>query len=267
MYQGKKNILGAWIDAIDYETSVAKIISAAEGGKAMAVSALAVHGVMTGVLDRTHLYRLNHLDLVVPDGQPVRWVLDWLYQTRLPDRVYGPNLMLKICERAAQKELPIYLYGSQPEVLKQLCANLRAQFPRLIIAGSQPSRFRQVSREEKQEIVEEIRGSGAALTFVGLGCPRQEVWVYEYREELMMPLIAVGAAFDFHAGVLSQAPIGLQRLGLEWLYRLVHEPRRLWRRYVFLNPLYLSLVLLQAAGLKRFNPAEAIPPTNEMRYG
>lgn len=267
MYQGKKNILGAWIDAIDYETSVAKIISAAEGREAMAVSALAVHGVMTGVLDRTHLYRLNHLDLVVPDGQPVRWVLDWLYQTHLPDRVYGPNLMLRICERAAQKELPIYLYGSQPEVLKQLCANLRAQFPRLIIAGSQPSRFRQVSREEKLEIAGQIRSSGAALTFVGLGCPRQEVWVYEYREELMMPLIAVGAAFDFHAGVLSQAPAGLQRLGLEWLYRLAHEPRRLWRRYVFLNPLYLSLVLLQAAGLKRFNPAEAIPPTNEMRYG
>jgi exopolysaccharide biosynthesis WecB/TagA/CpsF family protein len=120
---------------------------------------------------------------------------------------------------------------------------------------------------EKQLIAAEICRSGAAITFVGLGCPRQEVWVYEYREALQMPLLAVGAAFDFHAGLLSQAPARVQRWGLEWLYRLMREPRRLWRRYVYLNPLYLSLLLLQATGLRRFNPMKATPPADEMRYG
>jgi exopolysaccharide biosynthesis WecB/TagA/CpsF family protein len=267
MHQGKKNLLGAWIDAIDYESAVEKIILAAQEQKPLSVSALAVHGVMTGVLDRTHLYRLNHLDMVVPDGQPVRWALNLLHRTRLQDRVYGPNLMLKVCARAAANKLPIYLYGSKPEVLQSLSENLRVRFPELIIAGAQPSRFRQTTAEEKQLIAAEISRSGAAITFVGLGCPRQEVWVYEYREALQMPLLAVGAAFDFHAGLLSQAPARVQRWGLEWLYRLMREPRRLWRRYVYLNPLYLSLLVLQATGLRRFNPMEATPPADEMRYG
>jgi CDP-paratose 2-epimerase len=263
----KKNILGVLVDAVDYETTVAKVVAAAEGRKPLAVSALAVHGVMTGLLDPAHRYRLNQLDLVVPDGQPVRWALNRLYRAELSDRVYGPNLMLKLCERAAEAGLPVYLYGSRKEVLERLSANLQARFPKLIIAGAQPSRFRQVTSEEKQEIVKQIRDSGAALTFVGLGCPRQEVWAYEYCRDLGMPLVAVGAAFDFHAGLLSQAPTKLQGLGLEWLYRLVCEPRRLWMRYVLLNPLYLTLLLLQATGLRRFNPLEATPPVNELRYG
>lgn len=265
--KGKRNILGAWIDAVDYEAAVTKIITAAQERKAFAVSALAVHGVMTGVLDRTHLYRLNRFDLLVPDGHPVRWALNWLHGAHLPDRVYGPNLMLRVCARAATDGLPIYLYGSTPDVLEKLSRNLRARFPNLLIAGAQPSRFRRVSPEEKREIAGQIRASGAAITFVGLGCPRQEVWAYEYRDALSMPLLAVGAAFDFHAGLVSQAPVGLQNLGLEWLYRLLHEPRRLWRRYVYLNPLYLSLLLLQATRLRRFNPLETTPPPDELGYG
>ncbi len=263
----KKNILGVLVDAVDYETTVAKVVAAAQERKPLAVSALAVHGVMTGLLDPAHRYRLNQLDLVVPDGQPVRWALNRLYQTKLSDRVYGPNLMLKLCERAAEAALPVYLYGSRPEVLARLSANLQTRFPRLLIAGAQASRFRQVTAEEKQAIVKQIRDSGAALTFVGLGCPRQEVWAYEYGQDLGMPVVAVGAAFDFHAGLLAQAPPKLQDLGLEWLYRLVCEPRRLWKRYVLLNPYYLTLLLLQASGLRQFNPLEATPPANELRYG
>lgn len=264
---GKKTILGVQVDAIDYDAAVTKIIAAAHTRKAMAVSALAVHGVMTGVLDQTQRYRLNHLDLVVPDGQPVRWALNWLHHTQLTDRVYGPTLMLKVCERASQEVLPVYLYGSRPLVLEALSHNLCSRLPNLVIAGAQPSRFRQVSVEEKQEIVEEIRNSSAAMTFVGLGCPRQEIWVYEYREALSMPLIAVGAAFDFHAGTLPQAPLSLQRLGLEWFYRLLQEPGRLWRRYVLLNPLYIILLALQASKLVQFDPLQTTPPVQEMRYG
>jgi exopolysaccharide biosynthesis WecB/TagA/CpsF family protein len=259
--------LGVLLDAVDYEEAVTRILEAARMRKPMAVSAVAVHGVITGVLDATQRYRLNHLDLVVPDGQPVRWALDWLYRTELPDRVYGPALTLKICEKAAGEGLPIYLYGSRPEVLLHLSSNLRSRFPSLIIAGSQPSRFRQLTRQEKEEVAQEIRNSKAAVTFVGLGCPRQEVWVYEYREILSMPLIAVGAAFDFYAGTVPQAPLRMQQLGMEWFYRLMREPRRLWKRYVLLNPLYVLLVALQAMGLNRFDPSNAVAPLSEMRYG
>jgi exopolysaccharide biosynthesis WecB/TagA/CpsF family protein len=264
---GKKNLLGVMIDTVDYSSAVSKIMVAARTRRPLAVSALAVHGVMTGVLDPQQRYRLNQLDLVVADGQPVRWALNWLYHAQLPERVYGPKLMLKVCQQTAREKLPIYLYGSRPVVLEALSRNLRQQFPGLIIAGSQPSRFRQTSLEEKQKIIEEIQASGAAITFVGLGCPRQEVWVYEYRSHLLMPLIAVGAAFDFHAGLLPQAPPSLQKVGLEWLVRLIHEPRRLWKRYLLLNPLYLFLLILQISRVRRFDPARAQAPVGEMRYG
>mgnify|MGYP000060356135 FL=1 len=265
--KGKKNVLGILVNAVNYEAAVSKIIAAASAGKPMSVSALAVHGVMTGVLDSTHRYRINHIDLVLPDGQPVRWALNWLYHTELPDRVCGPNAMLQICERAAEEGLPIYLYGSQASVLEALSRNLCQRFPKLIIAGTQPSKFRQVSAQEKQEIAQQIRNSGAAITFVGLGCPRQEVWAYEYRDELSMPLIAVGAAYDFHAGNLAKAPDFLSKIGLEWLFRMIKEPRRLWQRYVFLNPLYIWLFLLQALKIKHFDPTDATPPVEEVLYG
>ncbi|MDX9864968.1 MAG: WecB/TagA/CpsF family glycosyltransferase [Anaerolineaceae bacterium] len=265
--RGKYNLLGILINAIDYDAAVERIAASAQAGRAMAVSALAVHGVMTGVLDEVHHFRLNQFDLITPDGQPVRWALNLLHQTGLPDRVYGPTLTLKVCERAARDGLPIYLYGSQLTVIRRFAENLTNRFPNLQIAGMQPSRFRQVTAEEMSEIVDTIRTSGAKITLVGLGCPRQEVWAYENRKALSMPVLAVGAAFDFHAGTLSQAPAWMQQVGLEWLFRLVKEPRRLWRRYLLLNPLFSGMFFLQAARLRRFDPASGTPPTNDTRYG
>ena len=265
--KGKYNILGIQIDAVDYDAAVDTIIQAAHDRQHLTVSALAVHGVMTGVLDPIHGYRLNHLDLVAPDGQPVRWALNLLHKTQLPDRVYGPTLTLRVCERAAAEGLSLYLYGSRSEVLDALRQNLCQKFPGLQIVGSQPSRFRQVSAKEKAEIATTIQTSGASIVLVGLGCPRQEVWVYEYRELLSMPLLAVGAAFDFHAGTLSQAPEQLQKAGLEWFYRLLHEPRRLWRRYLLLNPHYVWLVLQQALHLRKFPLLTSQMPLDEIRYG
>lgn len=264
---GKQNILGVGINAVDYDAAVDKIISAAREKRPLAVSALAVHGVMTGVLDTIHRYRLNKLDLVVPDGQPVRWALNWLYRIKLPDRVYGPNLTLKVCEQAANEGLSIYLYGSQTEVLEKFESNLKKQFPKLEIAGKQPSRFRQVTADEQIEIAETICQSGASIVLVGLGCPRQETWVFENRTLLAMPLMAVGAAFDFHAGTVSQAPQWLQNRGLEWLYRLVQEPLRLWKRYLYLNPLYLLLIGLQLSKLKTLKFDETVAPKSQMRFG
>jgi exopolysaccharide biosynthesis WecB/TagA/CpsF family protein len=264
---GSQNVLGVQIDAVDYETCVSKIVDAGSKGLPLSVSALAVHGVMTGVLDDEHRHRLNRLDLVVPDGQPVRWALRWLHGIDLPDRVYGPNLMLETCRAAEAEGLPLFLFGGTEEMLQNLQQRLVSMFPRLEIAGTRASLFRRLSPQECDEVVAEIRDSGAAITALGLGCPRQEVTAYEMRDRLQMPVLAVGAAFAFHAGMLSQAPGWFQRHGLEWLYRLAMEPRRLWRRYMFLNPLYLALLFLQKAGLRRFCPEASTPPRVEVRYG
>lgn len=265
--KGKHNLLGVQIDAVDYETAVSKIISAAKKRQAFTVSALAVHGVMTGVLDPVHLYRLNNLDLVVPDGQPVRWGLNLLHRAALTDRVYGPELTVRVCQRAAQENLPVFLFGSKLEILEKLSKNLRARFPNLKIAGMMPSKFRQISAHEKVEVVKTIRASKARLILVGLGCPRQEVWVYEHRLQLSMPMLAVGAAFDFHAKTVSQAPLQLQKYGLEWLYRFSREPSRLWKRYLLLNPYYLWLLFLQRIQGRHFQSITPEIPTQEIRYG
>jgi N-acetylglucosaminyldiphosphoundecaprenol N-acetyl-beta-D-mannosaminyltransferase len=243
--RGKFPILGVNVHAVDYEYAVDAMVRAAQEGRSCSVSALAVHGVMTGFQDPVHSRRLNGLDLVVPDGQPVRWALKWLHGQALADRVYGPNLTLYTAKAMAEKGLPIYLYGSTAPVLEKFSANLAAKFPGLKIAGQEPSKFRRLDPEERKAVVERIKASGARAVFVGLGCPRQEVWAFEYRDLLGLPILAVGAAFDFHAGTLPQAPPFMQKRGLEWLFRLIQEPKRLWRRYLILNPLYLWGIGLQ----------------------
>jgi N-acetylglucosaminyldiphosphoundecaprenol N-acetyl-beta-D-mannosaminyltransferase len=264
---GRRNLLGIHISAVDYEAALAKVIAAARARQPLALSALAVHGVMTGVLDPAQAARLNALDLVVPDGQPVRWALRLLHGVRLPDRVYGPTLTLKVCEAAARQNLPVYLYGSRPPVLNALAANLCRRFPALVIAGQKPSAFRRLSAAENDQVMAEIRASGAALVLVGLGCPRQEVWVYENRAHLDMPLLAVGAAFDFHAGLLPQAPAWLQHLGLEWLFRLLKEPARLWKRYLYLNPLFLFHLFLQWTGWRTYQVQNDNQPAVKVYFG
>ncbi len=265
--RGKVNLLGVQIAAVDYDAAVSKIVEAAHQRQPLGVSALAVHGVMTGVTDREHCFRLNQLEMVVPDGQPVRWAINALHGTQLPDRVYGPNLMLKVCEAAAQERLPIFLFGSNENTLRQLESNLKAQFPTIEIVGKRPSRFRRMTTEESEQLISEIRASGARITMVGIGCPRQEVWAFEFKNELAMPVLAVGAAFAFHSGELAQAPAWMQDRGLEWLYRLTREPSRLWKRYLFLNPAYLSLFALQATRLLTLKPSRGVEPRDPMLFG
>lgn len=264
---GKRNVAGVLVDPVDYQAAVARVLAAAHRREPLAVAALAVHGVMSGALDPTHRRRLNQLDLVLPDGQPVRWALNLLHGAALPDRVYGPELTLRLCQAAADEGLPVFFYGSTPAVLRRLQDNLCQRFPALQVAGSRPSAFGKLSASQRDQVVRQVRDSGAAMTFVGLGCPRQEVWVFEQRGALSMPLLAVGAAFDFHAGTLEQAPAVLQRAGLEWLFRLTREPGRLWRRYALLNPLYLALLGMQAAGLKTLDPDAGVAPPGPVRYG
>jgi exopolysaccharide biosynthesis WecB/TagA/CpsF family protein len=265
--RGAGNILGVRVCAVDYEFAVNRIMECARIGRRCAVSALAVHGVMTGALDSVHRYRLNHLDLVVPDGQPVRWALNILHGTRLPDTVSGPKLTIMLCEEAARQGVPVYFFGSTEKTLEKLLNHLRQRFPSLIVAGAEPSRFRTLSEEEQLNLAERIRNSKAGILFAGLGCPRQEVFAYEMGKLLPMPILAVGAAFDYHAGLLKDTPRFLERMGLCWLHRLAQEPRRLWRRYLVTNSQFLALFFAQLLHLWRPDPERAAEPGADIRFG
>jgi exopolysaccharide biosynthesis WecB/TagA/CpsF family protein len=258
--QGKRNVLGVMVDAVDYEAATEKVVSAARGRWPLVLTALAVHGVMTGVADPAHGARLNSFDVVTPDGQPVRWALNLLHGAGLADRVYGPTLTLRVLERCAEEGLPVYLYGSTEDTLGRLVPALQRMFPALKIAGVEASKFRAVRPGEPEEIARRVTDSGARLLLVGLGCPRQEVFAHAMRPLLPMPIMAVGAAFDYHAGQLRKPPPWMQRHGLEWLWRLGLEPRRLWRRYLILNPQYVARLTAQKVRLWKAVPP---PPTTD----
>jgi exopolysaccharide biosynthesis WecB/TagA/CpsF family protein len=256
----KGNVLGVLVDATTYDEAAAAVLDAARDSRPFALTALAVHGVMTGVQDPAHEARLNSFDLVTPDGQPVRWALNSLHGAGLTDRVYGPTLTLRVLAGAADAGLPVYLYGSTDATLDRLVPKLQEMFPALKIAGREPSKFRTAQPGEDERIADRIKSSGARLVLVGLGCPRQEVFAFAMRPLLPMPLLAVGAAFDYHAGQLRRPPSWMQGAGLEWLWRLGLEPGRLWKRYLLLNPNYLARLAAQKLGLWKATPA---PPATE----
>src|SRR5207244_10523872 len=174
------------------------IISAAQARRPALIGATSVHGLTLGATDPEFGRQLNAFDMLPPDGQPVRWALNLLHGVGLAQRVYGPTLMLRVCEAAAAARLPIYLYGSRPEVLQQLVARMPQAVPGLWIAGHRSPPFRDVTHEEDVQDVQDILNSGANIVFVGLGCPRQERWAHAHREQLLLPVVCVGAAFDFH---------------------------------------------------------------------
>jgi len=210
------------------------------------VSALAVHGLIEGYKNPTLKKQINSLDLVVADGQPIKWALNYFHNAEMGDRVYGPTLMLKILQQADLHCIPVFLYGSTAQTLKKLSAFIQQKYPNATIAGVQADRFRDSTEEEKELDRKTITESGAKIVFVGRGCPRQEKWVAENKESLPLVMIAVGAAFDFHAGNVKQAPSWMQNNGLEWFYRLMKEPGRLWKRYLNTNSIFIGLFLRKA---------------------
>jgi exopolysaccharide biosynthesis WecB/TagA/CpsF family protein len=259
--RGKRSVLGVHVDVIDYEAAVSRVLAAAQTASPLTLSALAVHGVMEGARDPRLLHRLNEIDVVAPDGQPVRWALGLLHGEWLSDRVYGPQLTWLVLGAAARDGLPVYLYGSRPDVLERFAAAAVDAHPGLVVAGAEPSLFRTASVAEQVEIASRIRASGARVVLVGLGCPRQEVFVSALGETVGLPMLAVGAAFDYHAGSLRKPPAWMQRAGLEWVWRLALEPRRLWRRYLLLNPAFVVGVLRQRLGLRQGTPSADPPRT------
>lgn len=223
----------------------------AAGGRGY-VTAAAVNLVMSALDDPQVRAAVLGATLAVPDGQPLVWALRTLGHHGAT-RVYGPDLMEKMCARCAQKDVPVYLYGGRsPEALRLLESRLRERFQGLRIVGGFSPPFRQLSAAEREQVAQEINRSDAQIVWVGTGQPKQELWMHRMRPLLDPPLlVGVGAAFDFHAGIVSQAPRWMQRSGLEWCYRLSREPRRLWRRYLTQNPRFIAAFARQWLGARR----------------
>jgi exopolysaccharide biosynthesis WecB/TagA/CpsF family protein len=236
----KVSLFGVDVSITNYQEATEAIIAAARGRQSAIVSCHAVHALVTAADDPLLRRQVNTFDMITPDGQPVRWAVNLLYGAGLTDRVYGPELTLRVCRRAAEEGVPIYLYGGTDGVLELLRGNLLAQFPGLRIVGAESPPFRPLTAQEDRDMVRRVRDSGARLVFIGLGAPKQDVFAYEHRDEFEAVQLCVGAAFDFHAGIKPMAPAWMQRRGLEWLYRLVQEPKRLWRRYLVTNSAFLA---------------------------
>jgi len=246
-------VLGTRIASVTYDEAVALILDAA-GRDAPAhayVCAANVHTVSLARRDPAFREVLNGALLAVPDGQPLVWAHRILGGRQLTERVYGPTLMLKLCEGAAARGLPVYLYGGVGGVPDKLALVLKQRWPELKIAGAFAPPFGERSSEDpalRQEI-EAINSSGARLLFVALGAPKQERFMHAHSARIRALQIGVGAAFDFHSGRVPQAPAWMQQAGLEWFYRFCAEPRRLWKRYLFYNPYFIMRLTLQRLGL------------------
>jgi exopolysaccharide biosynthesis WecB/TagA/CpsF family protein len=262
----KRDLFGVGVSATDSYEQVARcVVDAAHEGRPLLVSALSAHALMLAANRPAMAHAIARADIVTTDGQPVRWALNALHGERLANRVCGPELMLAVCAEAARRGQSIYLYGSRGPVLAALARNLRARFPRLRIAGMNPSRVRSkafpptVDAPEDRADIAAIRASGARILFVGLGCPLQETWAAAHRESLAMPSLCVGAAFDFHAGLLERAPRAMRDHGLEWLFRLAQDPRRLFARYARHNTQFLWRFAVAYAGGRLMGRAGAAP--------
>lgn len=246
----KTSVLGVGVSHASYGQVLRlcrQWIQAKDEGRYCAV--LSVHSVMTAFFDPDFRARLNGAALGTSDGMPLVWALR-SFGIKDKRRVYGPDLMLALCGQAQRLGHRIFLYGGRPETLGTLCSRLRQRFPRLEIAGAYSPPFRPLTEEEDRRCIEQIRSSQADIVFCGIGLPKQERWMSEHVDRLPgCVLFGVGAAFDFHAGRVRQAPRWMQRCGLEWLFRLSREPARLWRRYLLLTPMFLPLWALQWAGL------------------
>jgi N-acetylglucosaminyldiphosphoundecaprenol N-acetyl-beta-D-mannosaminyltransferase len=248
----RRNLFSINYAIVDYQSASDEVIEKAERNQSFGVTALAVHGLIESVWDKSLAQQVNRIDLIVPDGQPIRWALNSFYKVDLQDRVYGPILTLHVLEKANQKNLKVYLYGSKAVTLEKLQAFINKNYPGVQICGIHVDRFREATSEEDEADIKKINDSGAHIVLVGRGCPRQERWVANHLGKVNAAMLAVGAAFDFYAGTVRQAPKWMQNNGLEWLFRLIQEPGRLWKRYLTTNSYFIYLFLKQKLGFSKY---------------
>ncbi len=247
----KYNLFGTKYSDVDYKKATDIIIENAKKHRSYGVSALAVHGLIESILNSKVKMNINNIHMIVPDGQPIRWALNSFYKIGLKDRVYGPHLTLYVLRQANINNLGVYLYGSTKDTIEKFSSFITKKYPNISISGVHHDRFREATIEEDFLDINKINRSGANLVLVGRGCPRQEIWVAGHIGKINAVMMAVGAAFDFHAGTVPQAPKWMQDRGLEWFFRLLKEPRRLWKRYLITNSIFIYLYLKHKYILRR----------------
>ncbi len=248
----KVNVLGVGVNNTTIPQAVDEIGRLLESGGTHYICVSNVHTVMMCQSDEEYRRIHNAAAMVTPDGRPLGWLQTWRgFPQR--ERVYGPDLMLACCERSVDAGWKHFFYGGKEGVPEKLKETLTARFPGLEVVGCYSPPFRPPTPEEDEAEVRMINESGADLVWVGLGAPKQELWMGRHAGRVHAPvMLGVGAAFDFHTGTVKQAPKWMQRHGLEWLFRLCVEPRRMWRRYIYNNPMFLVLAACQLLGLKRY---------------
>ena len=234
---------GVRIDAFQIDTMVDQVLAWKRSPAGRAAHLCNAYTLSLALHDRNLQTLLNRADANLADGMPLVWIGRRLGLSQMMDRVYGPDLMITTIDRGCAHGLRHYLYGSTPEVIALLEKRLRERYPVVELVGVESGPFRDLTEAEEQELARRISDSGADVVWVGLGTPRQDVFVDRFREFVPVTFIAVGAAFDFHAGTKKQAPRIVQRFGFEWLFRLVTEPRRLWRRYLIGNARFVWAVV------------------------
>ena len=250
------NVLGVGISAVNLQQAVVEIDGWIKTGARHYVNVCNVHTVMECQRSAALRAIVNQSGLSTPDGMPLVWLNHW-YGHRTAGRVYGPDLMLALCDRSQTAGHRHFFYGGAPGVADLLVTRLKQRFPALNVAGHHTPPFRPANAPEEPGVLDAINASRPDIVWVGLGTPKQDYWIARHRAELNAAvLVAIGAAFDFHAGLLPQAPRWMQRAGLEWLFRLTQEPRRLAYRYVVYNPLFIVRTALQISGLRRYPPVE-----------
>lgn len=246
------NILGVGVSALNLETTVDYFAAWIKAGEKQYVCCCNVHAVMESRRSSSVRRVLNQAGMVTPDGMPLVWLLRKAGQTRT-SRVYGPDLMELVLSRSQTKQTRHFFYGGAAGVAQKLQSDMEQRFPGLQVVGTLSPPVGSVEELATSDVAEIINDAEPDYVWVGIGCPKQEQWMAAMRPLLSAPiLVGVGAAFDIHTGTVSQAPRWMMRLGLEWLYRLVHEPRRLWRRYLVYNPWFVWDVAVQKTGLRRF---------------
>ena len=236
------------VDATSYSDSVSRVLGWAQGGDSRYVCCANVHSVMESFDSAEFRRCINSADLVTSDGVPLVWALRRL-GIASATRVYGPDLMPAVLRAADNEGLRVGFYGGKIETLRLLTEGTNRQYPGLVGYSFSPP-FRELTPEEDQMVVDRINASGVQILFVGLGCPKQEMWMAAHKGRVQAVMVGVGAAFDFLAGVKAQAPSWLQAAGLEWLFRLFVEPKRLWRRYLKHNPRFVALFAAQLMTVK-----------------
>lgn len=240
--RSRELILETLIDRVTWSEACERIMRWARAREHRSVCICNVHSVVTAVDSPELRAAINSADLATPDGKPVAWLIGRRTRNH-QERINGPDLTLKLCALAEQEGIAVAFFGSNEDTLGKLIAALGRKFPRLTVAAAISPPFRVLSADERTAYVRQLDESGAGIVFVGLGCPKQEIWMAENTAQIRGVVIGVGAAFDFFAGTARRPPSWMQHAGLEWLGRLLAEPRRLWRRYLYTNTIYVSYVI------------------------